>query len=295
MNNKVSSFNKKVEKLVESSRKSPIFAYTKFDWPQSISEECWWFAPEQLSIYGTDFYHQADETTLKRLSKWECTNLFSLNITGEQELIAKVISIINQPMLCEVRDYLHHFIEEESQHMWYFNEFCTRYSGKSYDKKTAILNASNLPQDVELLLIFARITIFEEVGHHFNIHNGQDTRVHPFIAELNRAHQQDEGRHINFGRLIIAQLAEQVIAKYDREVLDEVERQLRTSMQLVVESFYNPAMYRDAQLGRGMTIRAALLADPVRIEYNQNVLLKNIYNVLKRVGLISDAPVFAAA
>lgn len=295
MNNKVSSFNKKVEKLVQSSRKTPIFAYTKFDWPESICDDSWWFSPEQLSIYGTEFYQQADEATLKRLSKWECTNLFSLNITGEQELIAKVISIINQPMMADVRDYLHHFIEEESQHMWYFNEFCTRYSGKSYDKKTAILAESNLPQDVELLLIFARITIFEEVGHHFNIYNGQDKRVHPFIAELNRAHQQDEGRHINFGRLIIAQLAEQVIAKYDADVLAEVERQLRNSMQLVVESFYNPAMYRDAELGRGMKIRTALLTNPVRINHNQNVLLKNIYGVLNRVGLISDRPVFAAA
>ena len=295
MSTKISSFNKKVEKLVQSSRKAQVFAYNMFDWPESISDDSWWFSPKQLSIYGTDYYNQADEQTLKLLSKWECTNLFSLNITGEQELIAKVISIINQPMMVEVRDYLHHFIEEESQHMWYFNEFCTRYVGKSYDKKTAILAESKLPQDVELLLIFARITIFEEVGHHFNIHNGQDKLVHPFIAELNRAHQQDEGRHINFGRMIIAQLAEQVIAKYDSQVLAEVERQLRNSMQLVVESFYNPAMYRDAGLGRGMTIRGALLADPVRIDYNQNVLLKNIYNVLKRVGLISDTPVFAAA
>jgi hypothetical protein len=194
-----------------------------------------------------------------------------------------------------VRDYLHHFIEEESQHMWYFNEFCQRYVGMNYDKKTALLSESTLPQDVELLLIFARITIFEEVGHHFNIVNGQDSRLHPFIGELNRAHQQDEGRHINFGRLIIKQLADQVIEKYDQAILAEVERQLRVSMQLVAESFYNPAMYRDAGFGRGMAIRSSLLAHPVRINTNQNVLLKNIYNVLTKVGLVSDQPVFVAA
>lgn len=282
----ISGFQKRVGKLVNISRHVQSFAYTQFDWPENIPEDCWWFSPESLSIFGTPLYDELSEDQLKTLSKWECTNLFSLNVTGEQSLISDVIGIIQQPMLADAREYLHHFIEEESQHMWYFNEFCKRYSGKTYEKKTVSLGASSFPNDIDLLLIFSRITIFEEAGHYYNVANASDKRLHPFIVQLNAAHKTDEGRHISFGRSIIAQLAGDIVKKYPEDTLKKIEDQLLISLNIVVESFYNPNMYRDANLGRGITIRQSLLNNPVRKRFNKTKLIGNIYKLFVDTGLI---------
>lgn len=279
-----SDFTSKVSKLIDTSRSVRSFAYKQFDWPDHIDDDQWWFSKENLSIYGTPLYDRLTEEQLKSLSKWECANLFSLNVTGEQELISNVIEIMRLRMLSDVQDYLHHFIEEESQHMWYFNKFCTQYIGRVYDKKTLNFTPKNYPEDIQVFLTFSRIAIFEEVGHHFNVANSSDKTIHPFIAELNRAHKFDEGRHISFGRHLIKKMAGNLVNDHSPETLAELSGQLVNAMTMVVESFYNPGMYRDAGIGRGMVIRQELLRNDFRVRFNRQVLLGKVSRLFQDLG-----------
>ncbi|RSZ60902.1 diiron oxygenase [Massilia atriviolacea] len=279
-------YHDRVAKLVKLSRDRHVFSFTRFDWSESIPESDWWMSPELLTIYNTPYYEQASEAQRKLLSKWECINLFSLNVTGEQELIAGVAQLLHTPMLKEANEYLHHFIDEENQHMWYFAQFCEKYGGKIYGNKKIQLSDMKLDAKLSILVRFAQIFIFEEVGHYYNLKVALDERVHPFIREINEAHRNDESRHITFGRALLARLADGIDQEYPPETLQTISVHLNRYIQLTIESLYNPAMYRDAGFTSGIAIRTALLADPRRQHFHSNELLKKILGLLRDTHLL---------
>lgn len=279
-------YNERLAKLVKLSRDRHVFSFTRFDWSASIADTDWWMSPELLTIHGTPYYEQTPEAQLRLLSKWECINLFSLNVTGEQELIAGVAELLHTPMLKEANDYLHHFIDEENQHMWYFAKFCEEYGGKIYGNKKIQLNDLKLDPKLSILVRFAQIFIFEEVGHYYNLKIALDDRVHPFIREINEAHRNDESRHITFGRALLAKLAAGIDEEYPPETLQTISEHLRRYIQLTIESLYNPAMYRDAGFPSGIAIRTALLANPTRQHFHSTELLKKILGLLGDTNLL---------
>ncbi|WP_422970953.1 diiron oxygenase [Undibacterium sp. TC9W] len=283
-----SMYTDRLARLVQLSRDRHVFSFTRFDWVDDISEQDWWVSPELLTIHGTAYYEQASEAQRKLLSKWECINLFSLNVTGEQELIAGVAELLHTPMLKEANDYLHHFIDEENQHMWYFAKFCENYGGKIYGNKKIQLTELKLDPRLTILVRFAQIFIFEEVGHYYNLKIALDDRVHPFIREINEAHRNDESRHITFGRAVLAKLADGISNDYAPEVLEKVSQHLHKYVQVTIESLYNPAMYRDAGFSSGMAIRSALLADPVRQDFHARELLKKVLALLGDTHLLKQ-------
>lgn len=282
------AYGERVAKLVQLSRDRHVFSFTRFDWRDDIADTEWWVSPELLTIYGTPYYEQASDAQRRLLSKWECINLFSLNVTGEQELIAGVAQLLHTPMLKEANDYLHHFIDEENQHMWYFAKFCENYGGKIYGNKKIQLTDLQLDPKLSVLVRFAQIFIFEEVGHYYNLKIAQDERVHPFIREINEAHRSDESRHITFGRALLARLADGIARDYPAETLQKVSQHLRRYVQLTIESLYNPAMYRDAGFASGIAIRTALLADPGRQAFHSDTLLKKILSLLGDTNLLQQ-------
>lgn len=285
-------YTDRIAKLVQLSRERHVFSFTRFDWVEDISEADWWVSPELLTIYGTPYYEQATEAQRKLLSKWECINLFSLNVTGEQELISGVAELLHTPMLKEANDYLHHFIDEENQHMWYFAKFCENYAGKIYGNKKLQITTLKLDPRLAVLVRFAQIFIFEEVGHYYNLKIALDDRVHPFIREINEAHRNDESRHITFGRILLARLAEGITEDYPPEVLQTISNHLRKYVQVTIESLYNPTMYRDAGFASGIAVRSALLSHPVRQEFHTRELLKKVLALLGDTNLIQKETSF---
>lgn len=279
-------YSERITKLVKLSRERHVFSFTRFDWSESIPDTEWWLSPELLTIYNTPYYEEAPEAQLKLLSKWECINLFSLNVTGEQELIAGVAELLHTPMLKDANDYLHHFIDEENQHMWYFAQFCEKYGGKIYGNKKIQLSDLKLDPKLAILVRFAQIFIFEEVGHYYNLKIALDDRVHPFIREINDAHRNDESRHITFGRALLVKLADGIEQDYPPETLQKISEHLRRYIQLTIESLYNPAMYRDAGFASGIAIRTALLAHPSRQAFHSGELLKKILGLLADTNLL---------
>jgi hypothetical protein len=275
----------RVDNLVRLSRERHAFAFTRFDWPAALTADDWWLSPELLSIYDTPLYHELDESRLKQLAKWECINLFSLNVEGERELVARLTECLYRPDLPGVDDYLHHFIDEENQHMWFFAEFCRRYGhgGIYTSKKFGLADESYVPE-LDSFLLFARIFVFEEVGTYYNVVCSSDERLHPFIREINDVHRADESRHLAFGRVLLKHLAQDALAAAPPEQIAAATAHLNRYMQMTVESLYQPAMYRDAGLGSGLAIRRQLLAEPARRRFHQDVLLKRSIALLQEAG-----------
>ena len=282
------AFNQRVAKLTRLSRERHVFGFTRFDWVDAIADSEWWISPELLTIHGTEYFERASEEQRKLLGKWECINLFSLNVNGEQELLAGVAELLHAPMLQEARQYLHHFIDEENQHMWYFGQFCEKYGGKIYGNKKIQFNDLKLEPRLAILLRFAQIFIFEEVGHYYNVKTALDARVHPFIRAINDAHRNDEARHITFGRALLGKLSAGIERDYPPATLQKISDHLHRYIQLTIESLYNPAMYRDAGFASGIAIRGALLADPVRQAFHGGELLKKIVALLIDTHLLQE-------
>ena len=277
------TFSDRVDRLIQLSVDRHNNAFTQFDWPESLSDDAYWFSPDALSVAGTSWAEQLSTEQLKTLSKWECINSFSLNVTGERELMHEVSRVMHELPIGESRDYLHHLINEENQHMWYFNKFCMSYAGKVYPNKKMQLVKTEISKAVDHFLVFARILIFEEIGHYHNIMNSRDERVLNFVREINHAHYQEEARHITFGRKVLEPLAEAALHSEDDKQL--VLNELNKTIQMNIGSLYNPAMYRDAGLPKPMAMRGQLMSDVSRLKVHQNDILKSVAKVFEQLEL----------
>jgi hypothetical protein len=171
--------------------------------------------------------------------------------------------------------------------MWFFATFCLKYGGKIYADKKIKLALDAMDPDVESLLVFTRILIFEEIVDYFNLRMGKDERLHPIIRQVNSIHHQDESRHIAFGREIVKQLHERVRSRHPEEKLKEIESYIKRYILASVQSLYSPAVYSDAGVPEPYKVRTALLESPVRKEYNQKALKRTVDYFVNN-GIISD-------
>jgi len=149
------------KKISEKSLAGYYNPYTKFDWVDQIDVDNLWVDEELLSVFGTPYLTELSPAQLISLSKWESINFYSLNIHGIKELINEMVNRIHHPRYKSISQFLHHFIGEENEHMWFFAEFCNRY-GRIYPSK-AIAGMGEGDQDVEDFIVFSRVVIFEEI------------------------------------------------------------------------------------------------------------------------------------
>jgi hypothetical protein len=254
--------------------------YTAFEWVDSLPDEQWWMSRDLLSVYGTEKMEQLTESQLMVLSKWESINFYSLNIHGIKELILEVTKRIHSPGYELPSEFFHHFIGEENEHMWFFAQFCLKYGPKIYPDRMR-LDADPLEPDVETFLVFSRILIFEEIVDYFNIRMGRDETLHPLIRKINSVHHQDESRHVIFGRQIVKDLYLELCAKYSTERLSDMRQYLKRYMLTMVQSLYNPAVYRDAKIPDPHNFRLDLINDPARKPYHQRFLKRNLDFMVK--------------
>jgi hypothetical protein len=246
--------------------------YKTFQWPDELPDEQWWMTPELMTVHGTGLERQLSESQLMALSKWESIHFYSLNVHGIRELLLEVIKRVHTPGFEEESEFFHHFVGEENEHMWFFATFCLKYGRKIYLDKKIKIPAAEMPADVESLLVFARVLIFEEIVDYFNLRMGRDEALHPIIRQVNAIHHQDESRHIAFGREIVKLLWDGVRELHPAERQQEIRDYLARYLQASIQSLYSPTVYADAGLPDPYKIRTALLADPVRHEADVRVL-----------------------
>jgi hypothetical protein len=226
------------------------------------------------------------------LSKWECTNFFSLNIHGIRELLMEVTRRIHAPGFEVPSEFFHRFLGEENGHMWFFAQFCNRYGGKIYADKALRSAAAEWDAEVSTFLVFARILIFEEMVDYFNIQMGRDATLHPLIREINKAHHDDEWRHIVMGRSLVDYFFQPLRSRGDSSLLERLSDYLCRYMVVSVESLYNPAVYRDAGLRKEYELRNEIRQHEARRVYHET-FMRRITGFLTARGIIASSP-FAA-
>lgn len=281
-----SEYVNSLDRLVELSVDTYYNPYKSFQWADDLPDEQWWMPADLLTVYGTRFMREFDEAQLMRLSKWESINFYSLNIHGIRELLIEVTRRIHMPEFEVPSEFFHHFIGEENEHMWFFARFCLKYGSKIYPDKTIKMNAGEMEPDVETFLVFARILIFEEIVDYFNVKIGKDESLHPVIRQVNNVHHQDESRHIAFGRQIVKRLHQRVSEKYDPARMSELETYLKRYIETSLQSFYNPAVYRDAGVPEPYKLRSELVKEPARKIYHEKILSRTT-DFLVKSGIIS--------
>lgn len=273
-----------LERLSSKSVEDYYNPYKLFEWPEELPRNMWWMSPELTTTYGTAAAERMTEEQLYALSRYESINFYSLNVHGIRELLIEVTRRIHTSGFETPSQFFHHFIGEENEHMWFFAEFCLRYGKKIY-RQPAGASAEIPRSDVESLLVFTRILIFEELVDHFNSKMALDTRLHETIRAINRIHHQDESRHIAFGRELVSALFAEVRKNSTERELADVAAYIRRYMKYSFESLYNPQVYRDAGVEKPQELRRELLQAPTRARFEQSVFRKT-GKFLEKTGII---------
>lgn len=276
-----------LDRIIEMSVDTYYNPYKTFQWPESLPDEQWWMTRELMTVHGTPLEETLSEGQLMALSKWESIYFYSLNVHGIRELLLEVVKRVHTPGFELESEFFHHFVGEENEHMWFFATFCLKYGKKIYTDKKIKLPMAEMDPDIESLLVFSRILIFEEIVDYFNVRMGRDESLHPIIRQVNAIHHQDESRHIAFGREIVKQLFDRVRASHSEERLREIDTYLSRYLLASVQSLYSPAVYSDAGVPEPFKVRNALVESPIRKEHNAKIMKRTVDYFVKN-GIISD-------
>lgn len=276
-----------LDRIIEMSVDTYYNPYKTFEWPESLPEEQWWMTRELMTVHGTPLEETLSESQLMALSKWESIWFYSLNVHGIRELLLEVVKRVHMPGFELESEFFHHFVGEENEHMWFFATFCLKYGGKIYADKKIKLPMTEMDPDVESLLVFSRILIFEEIVDYFNVRMGRDQSLHPIIQQVNAIHHQDESRHIAFGREIVKQLFDRVRETHPEEKLKEIDTYLSRYLVASLQSLYSPAVYGDAGVPEPFKVRNALVESPHRKVHNAKIMKRTVDYFLKN-GIITD-------
>jgi hypothetical protein len=272
----------RLEHLAESGYYNP---YTLFDWPEAIEPDMPWMSESLTTLAGTPMWDELTREQQIALTRYEAINFFSLNIHGIRELMSEVVMRIHERTYANVSEFLHHFIGEENEHMWFFAQFCLRYGGKLYPAQPTLKadSVEHLSPVARELVVFSRILIFEEIVDHYNAYMATDQSLPHIAREINRVHHQDESRHVAFGRMIFTNLLGQV-AKRDAAEVPVVAEYLESYLQYSIGTLYNPAAYRDAGIPDALALRRRALEHPARHAAHERIL-KRTRNFLAKSGV----------
>jgi hypothetical protein len=282
-----SSIEQMLDRIIGQSVDTYYNPYKTFQWPDELPEAQWWMSPGLMTVAGTPYAEELSEAQLMALSKWESIHFYSLNVHGIRELVLEVVKRIHTPGFEKESEFFHHFVGEENEHMWFFATFCLKYGGKIYVDKKAKWAIDSVEPDIESLLVFSRILIFEEIVDYFNMRIGRDESLHPIIRQVNNIHHQDESRHIAFGREIVKHLFDQLTPKHSREELQKIDQYLSRYLVASVQSLYSPTAYKDAGVPDSYKLRTELLQHPGRREHNARILKRTV-DFFTHNGIISE-------
>ncbi len=275
-----------VARLAAVSRREHHSPFTRFDWPDAVPTDIWWMNPEYTTAHGTE---RQDDPRCVTLSQAETVNFFSLHVHGIRELMGEVAFRIHTPRFAPYSEYMHHFLGEENNHMWYFAEFCNRYWTGVYPPISVPPIGSTTVSEVwSDFIVFSRILIFEEVFDYYNARLGREASLPEIIREIHAAHHHDESRHVAFGKKLVADLFVEADAESAPADKDAAAAYVRNYIRYSINSLYNPRCYSDAGFDDVLTLRRSLLNDPARVAVHHDVM-NRIDTFYRRLGLY-DTP-----
>jgi hypothetical protein len=276
-------------RLSAQSREQFWNVYTEFEWPEKLLGDRYAMPPELISIYGTELWDTLDEAQRLELSLYEIANFFSLTLQGERPLVAGLSDrLYSKRLTGEQTEYIHHFIDEENKHMIMFGIFLNKYVGKVYPEKKIAFDREYVKGEEELAF-FCKVMVVEELGDYYNVKMMLDETIEPLVKQINWVHHRDESRHLGFGRRHLTELAEKWLPEWNEETRKGFGDWLAAYLKSSWNDFYNPSIYKDAEIGNGYEIRKMALAHPKTAEHRAKAS-KKLVNIFLRLGLLPEAP-----
>lgn len=246
-------------------------------------------SPELVSLHGTQHWDALDEERRQLLSFFELVNFFSINIHGERMLIEGLARRLYRTHTDTVSPYLHHFLDEENKHMFYFGRFCNQYAGKIYPEKKFSVEREYADGEEEFLF-FARVMLFEEMVDIYNRRMARDERLVPISREINRLHHFEEARHLAFGRRVVEELFSVHADDWEAEVRERVADELVQFLDATWKELFNPEVYKDAGLNDAYALRRRILQEPVT-KAGKKTLSRRSARTLLKLGLLTEESV----
>ena len=273
-------------RLCRISQEHFIDPFSRLEWPESLERDQWFMSPELISLHGTRHFEALGEEQRQKLSFFELVNFFSINIHGERLLIEGLAKRLYRNNTETVSPYLHHFLDEENKHMFYFGRFCNQYAGKIYQEKKFSVEREYAGGEEEFLF-FARVMLFEELVDVYNRRMAKDQQLVPIAREINWLHHFEEARHLVFGRRIVEELFENHASDWPRQVRERLRDELVHFFDATWKEFFNPEVYKDAGLQDAYGLRRDLLANEA-VEERRKTLSERCARTLYKVGLLTQ-------
>jgi hypothetical protein len=277
-----------VERLEELSRAKYQNPYEALTWPESLDPVTDWFFTQELStLYGTPYWEGLDDAGRHRLAFQEAANFFSLNIHGEKALMEGLASRLYRPDLADLAGYLHHFLDEENKHSVYFGGFCQRYAQVYRSRHVPF--GGRPDRQVEDLLFFSKVLIFEELADRYNVLQAKDDRLHPLAQFINEAHHADESRHLVFNRAIVKALWDTYSPGWDDEARAEIRSYLGQFFTTTWREYYNPDVYAECGLADPWQVAEDAWNAPKQREHRRRMTSKCM-RFFSSSGLLLEDP-----
>lgn len=201
-----------------------------------------------------------------RFGLLETVNFFSLNIHGEQSLVAELVARLYRGRSGSespaVSRYLQHFIHEENSHTYMLAEFCNRYYGRVMPEIVSRFETPSLSRTGTDLLFFSRVYVLETMLDMVNRTSMQDETLDSTVRAMHRAHHLDEARHMAFDRAIIKSLTTKMREAGQFDELDAVERLVSGYARYAFALLANPRVYREAGIPDPLHVMKQVQASP---------------------------------
>ncbi|MGZ3742401.1 MAG: diiron oxygenase [Pseudobdellovibrionaceae bacterium] len=274
------------KKLTAQSIKGFYNPFTHIPFPERIERHSWFTSPELISIFGSSTWKKLTEAQQKNLSFFETINFFSLNIHGEKSLLEGLTQKLYESENPDITDYIHHFIDEENKHMYFFGTFCEKYAGKIYPDRKLVFPREYAPGEEEFLF-FIKIFVFEEIVDYYNITAARDERVDSLSRQINLNHHEDEVRHLAFGRVLINDLFKTHSPQWSAETLTGIREYIRAYYMTTWREYYNPDIYADAGLENPYDL-AIEIYESDKAKEHRNRASRTSLQYLKKCGVIEE-------
>jgi len=245
--------------------------FADFEWPQSLQQGKLAFAPALSTLDYLPSAADLDDSARRRYWFLECINFFSLNVNGEKALMAGIAERLHRNYADEVSQYLHHFLDEENKHMAVFARFCLRYGKRMYLGKGSAVTATHAV-DIDDLLFFGRVVIFEQIADHYNKSMMADQALDDTVRRIHQMHHQDEARHLAFGRTLVAELYRQGQPQWGDEKRRFIADYFTAYAEAAWREYYNPLFMRDAGIADAYAASRSAFDHPEAVCFRAEVM-----------------------
>jgi len=263
-------YTQTARKLINGSDKKKYDPFNRVEYQEKLSGDHWQFPETLMSLYYSPIYQELSDEQRWRMSLLEAINFFSINIHGEQALVAAM-----EPRLYRDKragedpvssQYMQRFIHEENSHTYMLADYCLRYYGSIFPDRSFAVEQPKLSVEAEDILYYGRIYILETYLGFVNEKTFNNPDVDKTAHQVHLYHFTDEVRHKAWDKVMIEENFHRAKAKGLDEELRRVQVLLTTYQEYVEQSSCNPLVYRVMGFENILQLRTEAVANLRRKE-----------------------------